>query len=139
MNELPGFGRLKWVMERSSTKTLASKLRSRVCEVYARPGHAQTATAPRKGLEVEEGTRREACGSWRGRGGISLAREKGAKSSTTPVPPVWTGRSECSPRLLADACELCGSREQVEVHHVRHLKDLREAPRVGARHPGGSR
>jgi hypothetical protein len=27
-------------------------------------------------------------------------------------------------RLLADTCELCGSTEQVEVHHVRALKDL---------------
>src|SRR4051812_23387565 len=27
-------------------------------------------------------------------------------------------------RLLADACELCGSKESIEVHHVRALKDL---------------
>jgi hypothetical protein len=27
-------------------------------------------------------------------------------------------------RLLADTCEYCGSREQIEVHHVRALKDL---------------
>jgi hypothetical protein len=27
-------------------------------------------------------------------------------------------------RLLADTCELCGSTHQVEVHHIRALKDL---------------
>jgi len=26
--------------------------------------------------------------------------------------------------MLADACELCGSQEAVEVHHVRRLADL---------------
>jgi hypothetical protein len=46
-------------------------------------------------------------------------------------------------RLLADACELCGSAIQVEVHHVRALKDLETkgrqhmpewATRMAARH-----
>ncbi|MGH2749414.1 MAG: maturase, partial [Actinomycetota bacterium] len=27
-------------------------------------------------------------------------------------------------RLLANTCELCGSQENVQVHHVRGLKDL---------------
>ena len=117
------FGRLKWVMEAALTKTLANKLRARVCEVYARFGATfQTADGPRKGLEVKE--EREGkpplVARW---GGISLAREKYAVLDDQ-VHPVWTGRSELLARLLADACELCGSREQVEVHHVRHLKDL---------------
>ncbi|MGW0712383.1 HNH endonuclease [Streptomyces sp. NPDC002643] len=33
-------------------------------------------------------------------------------------------RNEVVRRLLADTCEICGSRNSVEVHHVRHLKDL---------------
>lgn len=41
-------------------------------------------------------------------------------------PKIWNGRrSELVQRLLADTCELCGSREQVEVHHIRALKDLK--------------
>jgi len=35
-----------------------------------------------------------------------------------------TNRSELLQRVLADMCELCGSREQVEVHHIRKLADL---------------
>jgi hypothetical protein len=27
-------------------------------------------------------------------------------------------------RLLADTCEHCGSQEEVQVHHIRHLADL---------------
>jgi hypothetical protein len=28
--------------------------------------------------------------------------------------------------MLADTCEICGSRHGVEVHHIRKLKDLRK-------------
>ena len=38
---------------------------------------------------------------------------------------VWnSGRSEIIKRLLADTCEMCGSHDSVEVHHIRHLRDL---------------
>ncbi len=35
------------------------------------------------------------------------------------------GRNELLKRLLADTCELCGSTQEVEVHHVRKLADLK--------------
>jgi AI2M/AI1M-like, HNH endonuclease/Type II intron maturase len=38
------------------------------------------------------------------------------------------GRTELVKRLLADVCELCGSTEDVEVHHMRAMKDLHEYP-----------
>jgi len=41
--------------------------------------------------------------------------------------PLWTRRvkrTELVQRLLAAKCELCGSSEDVDVHHVRALKDL---------------
>ncbi|MEL6780710.1 MAG: reverse transcriptase, partial [Cyanobacteria bacterium J06597_16] len=34
------------------------------------------------------------------------------------------GRTELIQRLLADACEACGSTLNVEVHHIRKLADL---------------
>ncbi len=34
------------------------------------------------------------------------------------------GRNELVSRLLADQCELCGSKIEVQVHHIRKLKDL---------------
>ncbi len=33
-------------------------------------------------------------------------------------------RNELIKRLLADKCEMCGSTEDVQVHHVRALRDL---------------
>lgn len=41
-------------------------------------------------------------------------------------PKVISGRAELVTRLLADQCELCGSTDRIEVHHVRALKDVRK-------------
>src|SRR5437763_15676631 len=40
-----------------------------------------------------------------------------------------TNRSELLQRVLADTCELCGSKEKVEVHHIRKLADLQKPGR----------
>jgi hypothetical protein len=42
-----------------------------------------------------------------------------ADQDRTPPP-----RAELITRLLADTCELCGSREEIQIHHVRKLADL---------------
>ena len=36
----------------------------------------------------------------------------------------FVSRNESSDRLLADECELCGSKEDIQVHHIRALRDL---------------
>jgi len=40
-------------------------------------------------------------------------------------PHVYVRRNELIKRLLAGACELCGSTVDCEVHHVRKLADLK--------------
>jgi hypothetical protein len=40
--------------------------------------------------------------------------------------PIWSGRSEVVQRLLAQQCELCGSEDHIEVHHIRKLADLKQ-------------
>jgi group II intron reverse transcriptase/maturase len=115
--------RLKWVMEAALTKTLACKLGVSVRKVYARFGTTlQTASGPRKGLEVrvERPGKPPLVAQW---GGITLARQ-GHAILDDRQPVVRNGRTELLQRLLAETCELCGSRDRVEVHHVRHLKDL---------------
>ncbi len=42
-----------------------------------------------------------------------------------PTRPIWSGRSEIVERLLAQQCELCGATDNVEVHHIRKLADLK--------------
>jgi group II intron reverse transcriptase/maturase len=117
--------RLRYVMERSLTKTLSHKNQISVTKVYRRYRHTfQTPQGPRKGLRVtiERNGRRPLHAQW---SGISLIR----KTTMAPLkddPPVAMGgsRPELIRRLLAGACELCGSRDDVQAHHVRRLKDL---------------
>ncbi len=61
-------------------------------------------------------------------GGISLARNMKAVLNDSFLWN-WSQRSELEKRLLADTCELCGSHEAVEVHHIRALKDLQRKGR----------
>jgi group II intron reverse transcriptase/maturase len=116
--------RLKWVMERSLVATVAHKLRSSISKVYTRyETTVETPDGPRKVLQViveREGGKKPLIARW---GGISLARNNKAILNDS-IAPVWGDRSELEKRLLADTCELCGSREDVEVHHIRALKDL---------------
>ena len=61
-------------------------------------------------------------------GGISLKRDMKAELDDKP-PRTWITRTELVQRLLADTCELCGSQEHVQVHHVRALRDLQKPGR----------
>ena len=53
-----------------------------------------------------------------------------SNANATRSSPTWhrslasTKRNELIHRLLVDCCELCGSRNQIEVHHIRKLADL---------------
>ncbi len=120
--------RLKWVMERSLTSTLAHKLRISVSQVYDRyQTLMETPDGPRKVLQVtvEREGKKPLVARW---GGISLARNMKAVLNDS-LPWAWSQRSELEKRLLADTCELCGSHEAVEVHHIRALKDLQRKGR----------
>ena len=119
-------GQLKYVMERSLTKTLARKYRITVPQVYRRfRAVLDTEHGPRRGLQVtvdRGGGKKPLVAQW---GGISLARDLTPTVLNDDPPKIWSGRrSELVQRLLADTCELCGSQHQVEVHHIRALKDL---------------
>lgn len=121
---------LKWIMEGSLTKTLAHKLRTSVNKVYRRYRTIiHTDHGPRKVLQVEvqRGAKKPLVAQW---GGISLARRRDAVLNDQPITSVWNKQTELLERLLAETCELCGSMENVQVHHVRGLKDLQRKGRA---------
>lgn len=53
-----------------------------------------------------------------------LALQEEQKENRKPY-KVYGGRTELVKRLLADTCELCGSKENIEVHHIRKLADVK--------------
>ena len=120
---------LQWVMGMSLAKNLAGKLRISVPQVFKRyKTTIQTEQGPRKVLMVKEEHpgQKPLATYW---GGVSLARDTTA-TLVDEHPPIINGRTELVQRLLADTCELCGSRVKVQVHHIRALKDLRQKGRA---------
>ncbi len=117
---------LEGTMEISLTKTLAAKHKISVSKVYRKYGATyQEGNRRYKVLQVvvERQDQRPLVARW---GGISLhwnikAPVKDERSFLGPR------RSELEKRLLANRCEYCGTTadsEQLEVHHIRALKDL---------------
>ncbi|HEX2912256.1 MAG TPA: reverse transcriptase domain-containing protein [Chloroflexia bacterium] len=122
---------LKWLMERSLACTLSEKLRITVQQVYARfETVIQTAQGPRKvwQVKVERGEGKPPLvAQW---GGIRLARKQKAVLLEDDPHPMHNGHSELLERFLAEKCELCGCEQNVEVHHIRALKDLKQKGRA---------
>jgi group II intron reverse transcriptase/maturase len=117
--------RLKYVMEVSLVKTLAKKYKTTCRNIYRRYGTI---------IETEDGDRKVIRAIIKREppskplmthfGAVSLRWNKWVNINDTPTIPIWSGRSEVVERLLAQTCELCGTHENIEVHHVRKLSDL---------------
>jgi hypothetical protein len=114
------------VMQVSLAKTIANKERIRVTEVFRRykdtkfvNGQPYKTIAIR--VETKNGVRKI---EW---GGMPLTREKSWKSiiNDEEPKPTWTTGGELVRRLQADECEMCGSTQQIEVHHIRKLSNLK--------------
>jgi len=122
--DLRRFNHLKWVMEQSLTKTLAHKMKISVPQVYKRyTTNVETPDGHRKVIRVvvpREG-KKPLVATW---GGVNLKRALKGRIEDTP-PRVWNDSwNELLTRLRADTCELCGSTDRINVHHIRALRDL---------------
>jgi len=117
---------LKGVMETSLTKTLASKFQVSVPRIYDKYGTTfMVEGKPYKVLQVikEREGKKPLVARW---GGIPLKWDIEATINDKRRRK-WSWRSELEKRLLADLCEYCGTTgatEEIQVHHIRALKDL---------------
>ena len=119
------FWRLHWVMSKSLAKTLANKHKTTSAKIFRRyKSTVQTAHGERVCLEVVE-QRGEGKRPLVARfGGIPLKRNRRAVLVDRRPTRNRTERNELIQRLLADTCELCEATADIEVHHVRGLRDL---------------
>ncbi|WP_220197481.1 reverse transcriptase domain-containing protein [Ktedonospora formicarum] len=127
-------GYLHWVMRISLMKTLAAKYKVSMKAIIAKY-QSSVQTLEGKTLRCLATTlEREGKTPLVARfGGISLKRQPAAILNDHPPFPAY-GSTELVKRFRATTCELCGSREYTEVHHIRKLADLenkggRETPR----------
>ena len=121
-------GSLKYVMEQSLMKTLAHKLKITVSAAYRKFQttsivEGQSYMVIQETIDTETGTKTF---TW---GGIPLKRYRG--ELTRPIEDQihyfkWSDRSDLVTRLQKGKCEICGSEENVQVHHIRKLKDLKD-------------
>jgi PHP family Zn ribbon phosphoesterase len=113
-------------MEQSLVKTLASKHKTSVRKIYEQyQTEIEVDDRKYKVLQVSiprEG-KKSLVATW---GAIPLIWDIQANPDNLPQLR-WSTRSELEKRLLAQICEMCGATrmtEQIEVHHIRALKDL---------------
>jgi len=117
--------RLEWVMETSMLKTLAAKHKSSVAKMAHKYQfvcyhddqryRCFMATVDRPGKDP----------LYAYFGGLSLSPDPRLDIEDSPINlDRYYSRSELLERLLADTCEECGSKDNVEVHHIRKLSDL---------------
>ncbi len=116
---------LHWTMRLSLLKTLASKHQSTVNQMVKKyQTDMETPYGTMKCLEVrvERDEKKPLIARF---GGIPWRRQNKAILLDKPALPIVTPRNEIVKRLLRDTCEMCGSNENISVHHVRALKDLK--------------
>jgi group II intron reverse transcriptase/maturase len=118
--------RLQWYMRTSLLKTLANKHKSSVSKMAKRfASKAVTENGLVQCLRVIV-KRLDKLPLVARFGGLSLKTQPFKVIEDRPVNQDRTiSRNELIQRLMADKCELCGSRDRVESHHVRKLADLK--------------
>jgi hypothetical protein len=112
-------------MQTSLLKTLAAKYKSTLPKMAKKYGAIiQTDHGATNGIrvEVQRDGKKPLTAEF---GGIPLRTKSRVANITDKVLKPKFGRSELIQRLLAEQCELCGSHENIEVHHIRKLSDLK--------------
>ena len=112
-------------MEISLCKTLAAKHRLTLSQIFQKYGtEVPTIYGPLKAIRAIKPRvdKRPLVATF---GGLPLRRQEYPVLNCDPaIIPGWNRRSELVQRLAADRCELCGSEDHVQVHHIRKLSDL---------------
>jgi group II intron reverse transcriptase/maturase len=122
---LTNLNKWKGVMQQSLVKTLADKYQMSASQIYKKYHTTLLVDGiSYKGFQVvrEREGKKPLVATW---GGVSLKWNIQATLYDQHY-HIWNTRSELEQRLLAQHCEYCGSTEQVQVHHIRALKDLKK-------------
>jgi Type II intron maturase len=125
--------KLHWIMQASLLRTLARKHRSSLKAMFEKyRATTETPDGTLSGLQVvveRANGKKPLVAQF---AGIPLKRqERAILTDLDPNTSQKRGRepNELIKRLLAEKCELCGSRTNIEVHHIRKLADLKEQGR----------
>ena len=123
-------GRLRRVMDLSLSRTLAAKHKSsarRMRRKYRAIAETKDGKYACLRVIVPRGDGKKPLMAQFG--GFAMKRQQNAILKDSEPVFIQNTHTELVKRLLADECELCGSTDSVEVHHVRALRDLNQKGR----------
>ena len=112
---------VKWVYLQSLVKTLAAKHKQKVTWVYRKYYQRLSNGIKAIVVKVERENDKPLTTTF---GAKPIRFDKWTAGQDTICQRLLT-RNELVTRLLANQCELCGSTNDINVHHIRKLKDLR--------------
>jgi hypothetical protein len=121
--------KLYWVMTTAMLKTLAAKHKSTVQKMAGKHKCTiQTEKGPMRGFRVvvQRKGKPPLIAEF---GGIPLVTKSRVSEIVDGVTHIKVSRNDLLTRLLAEKCEMCGSTENIEVHHIRKLADLNKPGR----------
>lgn len=121
--------KVHYVMRGSLLKTLAHKHKSsvnRMVKQYQTDIETPYGTMKCLEVKIERGEKKPLIARF---GGIPWRRQEKAILYDLNPQQLVIPRNEIVKRLLQETCELCGNRENISVHHIRGLKDLKQKGR----------
>lgn len=113
---------VKWSYEQSLVKTLADKHKKSIAWVYRKYKRTTEEGVTAIVVEVPREGKKPLIAKF---GAKPIRTDKRASINDVEA-RIWTYHSELVTRLLADHCELCGATQDVQVHHVRKLKEIEQ-------------
>lgn len=114
---------LRHVWEESLAKTLAAKYKTKTTTIYRK--YRQYFTVDGRNILGTE-IQREGKKPLRAVFGRKPIQRETQSIIRDKIQTVYNQRNELITRLLADVCELCGSKVDVEAHHIKKLADLKK-------------
>lgn len=122
--------KLKYVMEIALTKTLAGKFRTSVGNIYRKYHGTRTVDGrPYKTLQMSVPTKDGTRTIYWGAIPLTVVKPGAAPIDDDLRRYDWVrihSRSDLIQRLQAGQCEVCGSEEDCQVHHIHKLSDLKK-------------
>ncbi len=123
-NVSQGFYSVKYVFMESAVRTLANKHKTSRRRIYAK--HKRRSEHGVLSLIVEKPNPKNPEKPYQAKFGDKPIRVTFETIIKDKKAEFYVGHNELVQRLLTGMCELCGSRDRIQVHHVRKLADVRK-------------
>jgi len=117
---------MKYIMEISLTKTLACKLKTSVAKVYKRFASMKMVDGYNYKVIAESIVDGKGNTHTAYFGAIPFKRQPFSLKNIIrdDIHIYYYGRNSMMVRLSNNICELCGSEDAIEIHHIHHMKDV---------------